>query len=147
MKTVRQLLGAKGYAVHTISPDATVFRALEVMAEHDIGALCVVEDGELIGLVSERDYARKVILRGKLSKEVPVGEIMSKNIVTVTSKQNVQDCMNLMTENRFRHLPVVENGQLAGLISIGDVVKGIIEDQASTIHELEDYIQGKPVAS
>ncbi len=142
MKTVRQLLGAKGNAVHTIGPDATVLAALEAMARHDVGALCVLEAGDLVGLVSERDYARKVILKGRFSKDTPVREIMSTNLVTVTSQQNVQDCMAAMTDKRIRHLPVVENGQLAGIISIGDVVKAIIEDQRETIEELEGYITG-----
>jgi CBS domain-containing protein len=129
MLTVRQLLGLKGYAVHTIGPDASVFEALEAMARHDVGALVVVQDGEVVGLVSERDYARKVILRGRLSKDTP-------------SKETVAACMSLMTDHRIRHLPVIENGQLAGIISIGDVVKTIIEDQRFTIEQLETYIHG-----
>ena len=142
MLTVRQLLGLKGYAVHTIGPGASVFEALEVMARHDVGALVVVDDGDVIGLVSERDYARKVILRGRLSKDTPIREIMSHDVVSVTSKENVPACMSLMTEHRIRHLPVIENGQLAGIISIGDVVKAIIEDQRFTIEQLETYIHG-----
>jgi CBS domain-containing protein len=142
MLTVRQLLGLKGYAVHTIQPGASVFEALEVMARHDVGALVVVDDGDVIGLVSERDYARKVILRGRLSKDTPIREIMSHDVVSVTSKETVPACMSLMTEHRIRHLPVIENGQLAGIISIGDVVKAIIEDQRFTIEQLETYIHG-----
>jgi len=107
-----------------------------------VGALPVVDDGELIGLVSERDYARKVILRGRFSKDTTVREIMSEAIFTVTSKQNVHDCMALMTDQHIRHLPVVENGQLTGIISIGDVVKGVIEEQRETIEQLEGYITG-----
>ncbi len=141
--TVRSLLGNKGYAVHTIDPDASVLDALEAMASRDVGALCVVREGELVGLLSERDYARKVILKGRFSKDTRVREIMSTEVVTVTSQQTGQDCMALMTENRVRHLPVVENGQLAGIISIGDVVKGIIGEQQKTIEELEDYIAGR----
>ncbi len=142
MLIVRQLLGRKGNTVHTIRPDATVFEALEVMARHDLGALVVVEDGEVIGLVSERDYARKVILRGRLSKDTPIREIMSHPVYSVTSKETVGACMSLMTEHRIRHLPVIENDQLAGIISIGDVVKAIIEDQRFTIEQLETYIHG-----
>lgn len=142
MLTVRQLLGGKGYVVHTIRPEATVFEALERMAEHDVGALVVVEDGDVVGLVSERDYARKVILKGRLSKDTPVAEIMSQHVFSVTSKETVPACMALMTDHRIRHLPVIENGQLAGIISIGDVVKVIMEDQRSTIEQLESYIHG-----
>ncbi len=142
MLTVRQLLGRKGYAVHTIGPDATVLEALEQMAEHDVGALVVVGDGNVIGLVSERDYARKVILKGRFSKDTPVREIMSHHVFSVTSQETVAGCMALMTERRIRHLPVLENGQLAGIISIGDVVKVIIEDQQFTIEQLETYIHG-----
>jgi CBS domain-containing protein len=101
-----------------------------------------VEDGDVIGLVSERDYARKVILRGRLSKDTPVAEIMSRHVFSVTSKETVPACMALMTDHRIRHLPVIENGQLAGIISIGDVVKIIIEDQRTTIEQLETYIHG-----
>jgi CBS domain-containing protein len=142
MLTVRQLLGRKGHAVHTIHPGATVLEALERMAEHDVGALVVIEDGDVVGLVSERDYARKVILKGRLSKDTPVREIMSHQVFSVTSGESVAVCMSLMTERRIRHLPVIENGQLAGIISIGDVVKVIIEDQQFTIEQLETYIQG-----
>lgn len=141
MKTVRQLLAAKGTAVHTIGPDATVYTALEKMAEHDVGALVVLDDsGNVIGLMSERDYARKVILVGRASRDMKVHEIMSPDPQCVTSEQNVQACMEAMTDRRFRHLPVVENGQLAGIISIGDVVKTIMEEQRETIEELEHYI-------
>ena len=142
-RTVRSLLGEKGYAVHTIEPEESVLQALENMAANDVGALCVVSGGELIGLLSERDYARKVILKGRMSKDTRVREIMSTEVVTVTSQQNVEDCMGLMTSERIRHLPVVENGQLAGIISIGDVVKAIIDEQRETIEELEGYISGR----
>ena len=142
MLTVRQLLGRKGHAVHTIRPEATVLEVLERMAEHDVGALVVIEDGEVVGLVSERDYARKVILKGRFSKDTPVREIMSHQVFSVTSKETVAACMSLMTGRRIRHLPVIENGQLAGIISIGDVVKVIIEDQQFTIEQLETYIHG-----
>lgn len=141
MKTVRQLLASKGTGVHTIGPDATVYEALEKMAEHDVGALVVLdESGEVIGLMSERDYARKVILVGRASRDMKVREIMSPDPQTITSEQDVQACMEAMTDRRFRHLPVVENGQLSGIISIGDVVKAIMEEQRETIEELEHYI-------
>jgi CBS domain-containing protein len=143
MKTVRQLLGAKGYSVYTISPNATVFEALQEMAARDVGALVVIDEGDVVGLISERDYARKLALRGKFSKETPVREIMIREVVCISSKQTVNGCMALMTDKRIRHLPVLENEQLAGIISIGDVVKAIIEDQQSTIEELEHYITGR----
>lgn len=142
MLTVRQLLARKGHTVHAIGPDASVLEALERMARSDVGALVVLDDGEIVGLVSERDYARKVILRGKHSNDTPVREIMDEKPVCVRSAQSIEECMVLMTERRTRHLPVVENGQVAGLVSIGDVVKAIIADREATIEELEHYIQG-----
>ena len=141
-KTVRQLLGDKGLAVFTVRPDARVLEALELMDERDVGALPVVDQGELVGLISERDYARKVILLGRGSKDTPVADIMTEAVCTVTSKQTLEDCMALMTDRRIRHLPVVENGQLAGIISMGDVVKGLLEAHRETIEELEGYITG-----
>ncbi len=142
MKTVRQVLAGKGHAVHTIGPETPVFEALQNMAGEDVGALVVVESGELIGLLSERDYARKVILQGKSSRDTPVRDIMSRRVLCVSYDQRMDSCMALMTENRVRHLPVLENERLAGLISIGDVVKAIIEDQQFTIEQLEHYIRG-----
>ncbi len=142
MMTVRQILARKGYGVKHIEPDASVLAALQQMAHADIGALVVLEDGEVLGVVSERDYARKVILRGRNSDETRVREIMDDKPVCVRSTQSIEDCMHLMTEHRTRHLPVVENGQIAGLISIGDVVKAIIADREATIEELQQYIQG-----
>lgn len=144
MTTVRQLLGHKGSLVHSIGPTASVLDALETMARHDVGALVVLEDGEVVGIVSERDYARKVILKGRFSKDTPVSEIMSREVVSVTSTETVDDCMERMTHRRCRHLPVIENGQLAGIVSIGDIVRAIIEEQQSTIDELQTYItQGR----
>jgi CBS domain-containing protein len=141
MKSVRQLLAGKGTAVQTIGPEDTVYEALEKMAEHDVGALVVLDaSGEVVGLLSERDYARKVILLGRASRDMKVREIMSPDPRFVTSQQDVRACMELMTEHRFRHLPVIENGQLAGIISIGDVVKAIMEEQRETIEQLESYI-------
>ncbi len=142
MKTVRELLGEKGHSVYTIAPDASVFEALQKMSDRDVGALVVLEDGEVVGLISERDYARKVILKGKFSKDIPVRDIMSAKVICVGAKQRVDACMALMTEKRVRHLPVLENGQLAGIISIGDVVKAVIEHQQFTIEQLEHYITG-----
>jgi CBS domain-containing protein len=144
MKTVRQLLGHKGHSVFTTVPDTTVLEALEEMAERNVGALVVLDDdGEVAGLISERDYARKVILRGKVSRDTPVREIMTTEVICVSSRQSVDACMKLMTEHRVRHIPVVENGQLAGLVSIGDVVKAVIEDQQFTIEQLHHYISGR----
>ncbi|HEU4427963.1 MAG TPA: CBS domain-containing protein [Myxococcota bacterium] len=143
MLTVRQLLARKGTTVHHIAPDATVLDALRLMALHDVGALVVLERGELAGLVSERDYARKVILHGKHSDETRVAEIMDDKPVCVGSLHSIEDCMQLITDRRVRHLPVVENGQIAGLISIGDVVKAIIADRETTIEELHQYIRGE----
>ncbi|HEY8121118.1 MAG TPA: CBS domain-containing protein [Myxococcota bacterium] len=141
MISVRQLLARKGHAVRHVGPDETVYAALQQMAQHDVGALVVLDAGELVGLLSERDYARKVILRGRHSNETRVREIMEDKPACVRSVQSIEDCMQLMTEQRTRHLPVVENGQIAGLVSIGDVVKAIIEDRETTIEELQQYIQ------
>lgn len=142
MKSVRQVLVKKGTGVHTIAPNDSVLVALEQMADRNVGALVVQDDGEVVGLVSERDYARKVILQGKVSRDTAVREIMDTDPVSVGSVQTVSDCMELMTERRVRHLPVIENGQLAGIISIGDVVHAIIDEQQSTIQDLEKYITG-----
>jgi CBS domain-containing protein len=142
MTTVRQLLARKGHIVHHIGPDATVLDALRRMAQVDVGALVVLDDGEVVGVISERDYARKVILKGKHSKDTRVREIMDDKPICICSSQSIEDCMQLMTDKRTRHLPVVENGQIAGIISIGDVVKVIIADREMTIEELQQYIQG-----
>ncbi|HEX7040765.1 MAG TPA: CBS domain-containing protein [Trueperaceae bacterium] len=143
-RTVRQLLQDKGTAVYTISPDDTVFRALEVMAQHDVGALVVVDGSHgVVGMFSERDYARKVILHGHASRELKVSAIMSGQVVKVTPEQTVADCMRLMTERRVRHLPVVEDGRLAGLVSIGDVVKAVMSEQEFLIEQLQAYVSGE----
>ncbi len=144
MKTAKNILDSKGRDVHTVRPDDTVLTALGLMAEHNVGALVVVENEELVGIISERDYARKVILKGKFSKDTPVSEIMEKRVLCISSTQIVDACMALMTEHRIRHLPVLEMGRLAGLVSVGDVVKAIIEDQKFTIEQLEHYIAGAP---
>lgn len=140
--SVRQLILAKGNRVHTISPDATVFEALERMAMYDIGALVVMEDERVVGIFSERDYARKVVLVGRVSRETKVREIMTDEVITVSPDTTVGECMALMTGKRIRHLPVLEGGSLVGLISIGDVVKAIMSEQELMIAELESYITG-----
>ena len=140
MKTIRQLLQVKGSGVHTIGPDARVIDALKLMSEKEIGALVVVDGGKLVGILSERDYARKVILLGKSSHDIPVREIMTGKILTVQPTQTIEECMALMTSRRVRHLPVTDGERLLGLVSIGDLVKQVIADQEQTIKELESYI-------
>lgn len=140
MKTVKQLLQAKGGAVHGIAPEATVFEALRLMADKDVGALVVLSGNALAGILSERDYARKVILLGKSSHDLAVREIMTERVVTVHPAQTVDDCMALMTARRIRHLPVLENDRLLGILSIGDLVKAVIAEQGETIKQLESYI-------
>lgn len=142
MDSVRQLLRTKGGNVWTISPDATVYQALEFMAEKDIGALVVTQDEEVVGIFSERDYARKVILQGKSSMNTSVGELMVKQVYYVSPENTIEDCMSLMTEKRIRHLPVLKDKELVGLISIGDVVNQVIKHQKFKIRELEKYITG-----
>jgi len=140
MKTLKQLLQAKGGEVYAIAPDASVFEALKLMAEKDVGALVVTAGGRLAGIISERDYARKVILQGKSSHDLAVREIMTAKVVTVHPGQTVEDCMGLMTTRRVRHLPVVEGERLLGVLSIGDLVKEVIAEQEQTIKQLESYI-------
>jgi CBS domain-containing protein len=143
MTTVARLLDTKGHEVWSVSPDDSVYRAIELMAEKGVGALTVVDGSGLAGIISERDYARKVILRGKSSRDTQVAEIMTRDVVTVRTDQNVEDCMALMTERRIRHLPVVDGQGLVGVISIGDVVKWVISDRESLIAQLEGYITGR----
>lgn len=140
LKSVRQVLKDKGYAVETIAPQASVYEALQKMANRELGALIVFEGGGICGLFSERDYARKVILQGRLSKETQVQEIMTRRVITVEPEQTVEACMVLMTDKHIRHLPVIEEGRLIGIVSIGDIVKALIEAQRLTIEELETYI-------
>jgi CBS domain-containing protein len=145
MKTVAQLLKLKAkdhQQVHTIGPSQTVLQALTLMAEKNIGALPVVENGQVVGVVSERDYARKMILKGRSSVGTPVRDIMSAPVITVDSQRSVEDCMGIMTNSHLRHLPVVDEGQLLGLLSIGDLVKEAIAEQANLIQQLEEYIRG-----
>ncbi len=140
--TIKNILKQKGYGFNAIGPEAIVYDALGIMAEKNIGALPVVENGVLIGVFSERDYARKVILKGKSSKNTTVRELMSSPPISVEPAVTLRDCMVLMTKNRVRHLPVVDGGIPIGVVSIGDVVNTIISDQAATIEELEEYIAG-----
>jgi CBS domain-containing protein len=142
MRTARQLLATKGSQLFSIEPDAPVLQALQVMADRHVGALLVMRGGELAGLVSERDYARKVILCGRSSAETSVWEIMASPVITVAPDRTVHGCMRLMTESRIRHLPVVEDGELLGVLSIGDLVKAVIEDQQQEIEQLQHYIAG-----
>ena len=144
MITVRDILRTKGNQIWSVSPDVTVFSALELMAEKNIGALVVTDGENLAGIFSERDYARKVILKGKASKETSVREIMTSEVTTVRPSQSVDECMALMTDKRIRHLPVFEGDKLVGLISIGDVVKAVISEREFTIKQLESYITGEP---
>ena len=145
MKTVEQILKTKSQhqTVYTIGPDDSVLDALKLLAEKNVGALPVVEGGQVVGIVSERDYARKLVLKGRSSAATPVREIMSAPVVTVEPKQKLDFCMNLMTDRHLRHLPVVDNGRLLGLLSIGDLVKETIDEQASLIKQMEQYIRGE----
>jgi len=142
MSHVRHLLQTKGSTIFSVAPDAPVLEAIKQMAEHRIGALLVLANGELVGVVSERDYARKVILQGKSSSQTAVSDIMSGTPITVGPDTDVFDCMRLCTDRRIRHLPVVEDGKLVGVISIGDLVKAVIDAQAEQIEHLERYITG-----
>jgi CBS domain-containing protein len=143
MRSVKDILQEKGTQVYAISPDAKVYEALQLMADKNVGALMVMEGDRAVGLISERDYARKIVLKGKFSKDVPVHEIMTVDIVRIGPDRDVENCMELMTDNRVRHLPVFENNRLIGIISIGDIVKAIIEHKEEIIEQLENYIKGK----
>ena len=143
MRTVTELLKSKPHAsVHSITPSATVYDALKLMADKSVGALLVIEGVKVVGIITERDYARKVILMSRSSKETPVRDIMTADVMYVRPDQTNEDCMALMTENRLRHLPVMDNGKLVGLISIGDLVKDIISEQKFIIEQLGHYISG-----
>jgi CBS domain-containing protein len=144
MTTVATILKSKPLqSVHTIGPDVTVFEAMREMARENVGALVVVDGGQIVGIVSERDYARKVALMDRSSKVTPVRDIMSSPVMYVDPQQSSNECMALMTENRLRHLPVLDGGQLVGLVSIGDLVKDIISEQQFVIEQLERYITGQ----
>jgi CBS domain-containing protein len=144
MKTAANLLRSKAHhSVHTITPEASVFDAIQLMADKNIGALLVMEAGEVAGIITERDYARKIVLMSRSSKQTPVREIMTSAVMYVRPDQTSEECMVLMTENRLRHLPVIDGGRLLGIISIGDLVKDIIAEQRFTIEQLEHYISGE----
>lgn len=140
MKTVRDLLKQKGRDVWSIAPDSTVYDALKLLAEKNIGALLVIDAGRPVGIFSERDYARQVILKGKASKDTPVREVMTSKVVFVRPEQSIEECMALMTDKRFRHLPILEEGALVGILSIGDVVKAVISEKDFLIEQLANYI-------
>ena len=142
MQTIKELLRRKGSDVYSIESQATVYKAVEALEEHNIGALVVIDHGELVGVLSERDYVRKVELKGRQSRDARVAQIMTAPVACVTPEQTVEECMALMTDKRFRHLPVVDDGKLIGLISIGDLVKAIIAEQKFIIDQLEHYIAG-----
>jgi CBS domain-containing protein len=142
MQTVADILEFKGYEVWSVGPDATVLEALKVMADKEVGAVLVQDGDTLLGILTERDYARKVVLRGKTSKDTPVADIMTSRVVYVRPDQTIEDCMALMTDKHIRHLPVLDQGEVVGVISIGDVVKAIISEQTFIIEQLENYIAG-----
>ena len=140
MRTVRQLVDAKAHRLLSVAPEQTVYAALSKMAEHEIGALIVLQENKLVGIFSERDYARKIVLDGKTSKLTLISDVMTRKVVCVTADRTADECMALMTEKRVRHLPVVDKKNVLALISIGDVVREMISDQRHTIEQLEQYI-------
>ena len=143
MKTVAEILKAKGDSVvYSIGPSATVYEALALMAEKNVGALLVMEGEKIVGMITERDYARKVVLLARSSKDTPLRDVMTPAVIYVRPDQTTEDCMALMTQSRIRHLPVIDHGKLVGLISIGDLVKGIISEQTFIIEQLQHYISG-----
>ncbi len=142
--TIREILHQKGTTVWCISPEATVFEAIQMMADKNIGALLVTDHGKLVGILTERDYTRKVALKGKFSKQTAVKEILSGQVVHVGPGSTVEECLRLMTDHRVRHLPVLEGDNIVGIVSIGDLVNWIISAQTSTIHQLQAYIAGYP---
>jgi CBS domain-containing protein len=140
MAIASQLLKHKGRLIHSVPPEAPVLEAIRLMAEHGVGALLVMQGEQLVGVVSERDYARKVILKGRSSNETEVRQIMSAPVLTVRAEQSVHDCMRIMSEHRIRHLPVVDDNGVIGVLSIGDLVRAVVEEQQKTIADLEQYI-------
>ena len=144
METIRQILGKKGNQIYSVKPETTVYDTLKLMADKNIGAVLVLEDGKLIGIMSERDYARKVVLKGKISKEIPVNEIMSHNVICIDPDQTIKNTKAVMIQKRIRHLPVMEDDKLIGIISIGDVVNAVLEENSFMIDQLATYIKGVP---
>ena len=142
MTTARQLLELKGYQICYISPDATVFEAIKLMSDNQVGALLVMETGKLVGIISERDYTRKIVLNNRSSRTTQVREIMTEKVVDVSADQTIEECMILMSENHVRHLPVTENGKPIGVLSVMDVMKNIISEKEFVIQQLENYIAG-----
>ena len=142
MKTAQAILDVKGRNILSVAPESMVFDAIQLMSDRGVGALLVMDSGELKGLVSERDYARKVILAGRASKDTPVGAIMTRDLITVTPEHSTEECLGIMTERRVRHLPVVVDGKVEGVLSIGDLVKAIIAEQKHLIAQLQQYISG-----
>jgi len=142
--TISEILNHKGATVWSISPELMVFDAIQMMADKNVGALLVIDQGKLVGILSERDYTRKVALKGKSSKQTPVKEILSEQLIHVSPAHTVEDCMRLMTEHRVRHLPVLDGDKIVGVVSIGDLVNWIITAQTTTIHQLQTYITGYP---
>jgi CBS domain-containing protein len=140
MNTVRDILASKGTEIWSIPPDATVFATLQLMAEKEIGSVLVMTGGKAVGLFTERDYARQVILKGKASKDTPVSEVMTTRVVYVSPEESIENCMALMTDKRVRHLPVLEDNRVCGVVSIGDVVKAVISEKQFMIEQLEKYI-------
>ena len=141
---ISEILSFKGNAVWSIKPDATVFEAVQLMSDKNIGALLVIENEKLVGIISERDYTRNIVLKGKSSRQTAVKEIISRNVIHVTPSHSVEDCLRLMTDHRVRHLPVLDGESIVGVVSIGDLVNWIISAQTSTIHQLQTYIGGYP---
>ncbi|MCB1588148.1 MAG: CBS domain-containing protein [Xanthomonadales bacterium] len=142
MQTVGQLLERKGNDIYSVSPDSTMFQAITEMAERGVGALLVMEGERMVGVISERDYARKVVLKGRASKETPVRDVMTATVISTDEQATVDRCMRLMTDHRIRHLPVLRGDQVVGMLSIGDLVKAIISDQQFQIEQLSNYIAG-----
>ncbi len=140
--SVKQVLDRKGYKTYSVGPDTSVFDALALMAEHDIGGVLVIDHDRLVGIFTERDYARKIVLKGLSSRNVTVGELMTTNVQTVGLSDQITSVMNMMTNLRFRHVPVVEEGRIVGIITIGDVVKAVMQEQKVTIQHLANYIAG-----
>lgn len=144
--TISEILNFKGTKVWCVSPDTTVFDAIQMMADKNVGALLVTENDRLVGIISERDYTRKVALKGKSSKQTPVREILSGQVVHVTPEHTIEECLHLMTDHRIRHLPVLEGSRILGIVSIGDLVNWIISAQTTTIEQLQTYIAGYPAS-